>query len=351
MHIPGLHHEHHHNSSEQQVPETVIITGGSGYIGQHIIGELLKQGYKVVAIVRSQIDGTNLIESFDSPLLSIDVVDQLEKPNSIDFVLKQHKEATVFIATAAVVKFDAQDQKKEVMDPSLAIIENTLTSIKHHGEQIKRVILTSSSSAMVGPDKVYSYNAEYSDNDWSPLDIEQGKTSGVMAYFTSKKLNEKFAWNFIKQEEPHFDLVSLNPALCLGPTFFANKISIDRLPASNMFISSLLKLQKDSPVPEFASGAIDVRDVAKAHVSVIKNPKASNQRILLEAYKATNPNIIHYIRENFPQYKDKLPDSDPIPESAFKMPNDKKSREILGIENYEYTLEQSVVDLVKQTIE
>ena len=34
--------------------KTVILTGASGYVGQHILGELLDQNYKVIAIVRSQ---------------------------------------------------------------------------------------------------------------------------------------------------------------------------------------------------------------------------------------------------------------------------------------------------------
>lgn len=338
------------NKVMSETAETVIITGGTGYIGQHIVAELLKDGYKVVAIVRSAQASLNLIKLFNHPYLSTQVVEQLDKPKSIDFVLKQHKEATAFIASAAVVKFDAQDQEEEVLKPSLAIIENTLKSIHHYGEQIKRVVLTSSTAAIVGPDKAFSATAEYSEDDWSPLTYEAGKANGTMAYFTSKKLNEEYAWKYIKEEKPHFDLVSVNPALILGPVTFESEVSLEKFPSTTGMIGGLLHLQKDSYVTELQSGAIDVRDVAKVHVSVIKNPKASNQRLLLEAYKTTNPNMINIIKNNFPEYKDKLPDVAPDSESDFKLPSDTKTKEILGIKHYEYTLEQSVVDLVKQIL-
>ncbi|CAK9441950.1 uncharacterized protein LODBEIA_P57780 [Lodderomyces beijingensis] len=332
------------------MPETVIITGGTGYVGQHIIGQLLANGYTVVAIVRSPVTRLNLIKQFDSPFLLSEVVDQLDKPKSIDFVLKVHHEATVFIAAATVTKFDAQDQEKEVLNPGLAIIENTLESIKHHGKQIKRVILTSSGVTMTGIENANGLGAKYSDDDWSPLTFEDGKKDGWSAYFVSKKINEQLAWKFMEEKKPHFDLVSINPTLCLGPTEFRNEVSLDQLPSTTSIVGSLLKLHKDSYVPELACGAIDVRDVARVHVAVINNPKAAGQRLLLEAYKATNPNILYDIRKNFPELDAKLPDLAPSPESEVKAPNDARTREILGIEQYEYTLEQSVVDLVKQIL-
>lgn len=332
--------------------ETVIITGGTGYVGQHIIAQLLHLGYKVIAIVRSQPRGLELIKQFNHPNLQVQAVDQLDKPNSIDFVLKAHQEATVFIAGAALTDFTAKDVEKEILQKSNAIVKNTLESIAHHGKQIKRVILTSTSGSHIGPEKMFSYDAEYTDDDWSPLPYEAGFANAQMAYFVSKKCNEELAWKFVKDNNTNFDLVSINPAMCLGPVKFADEVSLEEgkyLPSTTNIIANLLKLKKEDKVEPLAAGAADVRDVAKAHVAVINNPNASGQRLIVEAYKFTNANAINILKDRFPQLKDKLPDVEPIPESKFVEPNLTKSKEILAIGKY-YNLTDSVVDLAKQLL-
>ncbi|KAI5955979.1 hypothetical protein KGF57_003464 [Candida theae] len=336
-----------------ETPETVVITGGTGYVGQHIIAQLLKSGYKVVAIVRSPARGFELIKQFNHPNLQTEAVDQLDKPNSIDFVLRAHKEATIFIAGAAVTDFTAKDVEKEILQKSNAIVKNTLESIHRHGEQIKRVILTSSSGSTIGPEKMFSYDAEYNDDGWSPLPYEAGLANAQMAYFVSKKFNEELAWKYVKENKTQFDLVSINPALCLGPAQFADDVSLvndgGRLPSTTSFIANLLKLHKNDKVEPLAAGAVDVRDVAKAHVSVINNAKASGQRLVVEGYKFTNANAVNILKENFASLRDKLPDVEPIPASKFVEPDLRRSKAILGIETY-YTLNESVVDLAKQLL-
>lgn len=339
-------------STPSDSSETVIITGGTGYVGQHIIAQLLKLGYKVIAIVRSQPRGMELIKQYSHPNLQIEAVEQLDKPNSVDFVLKQHPEASTFIAGAAVTDFTAKDVEKEILQKSNAIIKNTLESINHHGKLIKRVVLTSTSGTHIGPEKMFSYDAQYTDDDWSPLPYEAGFANAQMAYFVSKKCNEELAWKFIKDNDTQFDLVSINPSMCLGPVQFANEVSLKEgsyLPSTTNIIANLLKLKPNDTVEPLAAGAADVRDVAKAHVAVINNPKASGQRLIVEAYKFINANAINILHNYFPQLKDKLPNAEPIPESKFVEPNLKKSREILGIEKY-YNLTDSVVGLAKQLL-
>ena len=84
--------------------------------------------------------------------------------------------------------------ERDVLDPAIDLVKNIFSSIKEHAPQITRVILTSSSASVVGLDKAFSYDAEYSDNDWSPFTREMSTLDGsTMAYFASKKLAEKEA--------------------------------------------------------------------------------------------------------------------------------------------------------------
>ncbi|KAI5960831.1 uncharacterized protein KGF55_004401 [Candida pseudojiufengensis] len=335
--------------------ETVIITGGTGYLGQHIIAELLKHEYKVVATARTQIAATNLIKLFAHPYLQTEVVEKYEEPGALDYVLKQHKEAKYFIASAAVTDFqtcEPEELENKVLKKSDFIIENTLHSISKHGHQIERVIYTSSSSTMISPQDLFAVTKHYIDDPeaWSNVPYEAGKHDRFMSYIVSKIEGEKKLLAHIKDNQPKFDLVSILPAFLTGPVVFRSEINLDHLPSTTKTVGDLLKLNKDSYVPELATGGVDVRDAAKAHVAVLNNPKASNQRILVEAYKLTTPNILNIIRKDFPQYTDKLPVLEPIPESEFVLPDDKRSKEILGFDKY-YTLKESIDDLVKQIVE
>lgn len=327
--------------------KTVILTGASGYVGQHILGELLYQNYKVIAIVRSQKSSDTLSKLFkQTPKLQFEIVEQFDKPHALDKVLEKHKEATIFISTAAVVTFHAEDYERDVLDPAIDLVKNIFSSIKEHAPQITRVILTSSSASVVGLDKAFSYDAEYSDNDWSPFTREMSTLDGTMAYFASKKLAEKEAWKFLKEEKPNFDLVAIMPALILGPARFSSELKNGKFPSTSGMIGRLLHLKSDDPIQPMAAGAVDVRDVAKVHVDVITSVKASNQRILVESGKVTNDNIIQTIIDNFPSYKDKLPTPNPVPHSKFVKPKDERSRKIIGFSLR--SLDDSVVDLVKQ---
>ncbi|KAI5950119.1 hypothetical protein KGF54_005267 [Candida jiufengensis] len=335
--------------------ETVIITGGTGYLGQHIIAELLKNEYKVVATARSQIAAMDLIKLFAHPYLQTEVVENYAEHGALDYVLKQHKEAKYFIASAAITDFstvEPEELENKVLKQSNYLVENTLHSITKHGHQIERVIYTSSSSAMISPPELFSVNKHYIDDPeaWSNVPYEAGKHDRFMSYIVSKIEGEKLFAKHIKEQKPKFDLVSILPAFLTGPVVFQEEINLDKLPSTTKTVGDLLKLNKDSYVPELATGGVDVRDAAKAHVAVLNNPKASNQRLLVEAFKLTTPNILSIIKSDFPQYKDKLPTLEPMPESEFVPPNDSRSKEILGIEKY-YTLRESIDDLVKQIVE
>lgn len=325
---------------------SIFITGASGYVGQHILSELLSSDRKVIAIVRSKGSQDKLVKLFPTSNLSFEIVPELDKPNALDSILQKHPEATTFINTALVVKFTADDYAKEIIDPSINIIKYTLTSIKENAPNIKRVILTSSLASMIGPDKAFGYNGEYSDDDWSPLTYELGKINGTMAYFTAKKLAEQEAWNFIKHEKPKFDLVAIMPSLILGPVKFDTEITKNSQPSTSGMIGSLLKLNSNDEIPIMAAGAVDVRDVAIIHNKAIDDENFSNQRILLESNKITNDNMIQIIIDNFPNWKSKLPKPNPIKESDFVKPNDERSKKLIGMKLR--SLDDSVIDLVKQ---
>ena len=93
---------------------------------------------------------------------------------------------------------------------------------------------------------------------------------------------------------------------------------------------------------------VDVRDAALAHVKAIETPAAANKRFFVAGGHFSNQEIANSIRDNFPEYRNVLPESalaggDP-PERAYEYDNS-RTREMLGIKFR--SLEESIVDTVK----
>jgi len=103
-------------------------------------------------------------------------------------------------------------------------------------------------------------------------------------------------------------------------------------------------------IPETGTFAfVDVRDVAKAHVSAMEKADAGGKRFFIVAGPFSNREVTEIIRANFPEYASKLPPASAsggdYPEGgAFKTDNS-RSVEVLGLE-YK-SLKDSIIDTVK----
>jgi nucleoside-diphosphate-sugar epimerase len=79
---------------------------------------------------------------------------------------------------------------------------------------------------------------------------------------------------------------------------------------------------------------VDVRDVATAHINAIELPEASGQRFMLVSGYFSNKRIADYIRELYPDLRDKLPPADSpddFPENIYRF-DASKAKRVLGVE-------------------
>lgn len=327
---------------------TIFVTGATGYIAKQIIKLALQKGYKVIGTVRTSAKGEEVKKLFNSPNFEYEVVEFLEKPGAFDNALKAHPEAIGFLHTASSVIMNPLDPEKESLIPAVEGTKNAIRAVRDHGVNVKHFVLTSS----------YVANANFADpqgttteDTWNVLSWNDAIANPSVAYPVSKTYAEKAAWEFVEKEKPAFSLTCVNPSYVLGPQAY-DKDAKGTLNMTAEFIAGLLKLKQGDDIPQTAGPAIDVRDVAKAHLDVLENEKLAGKRLLLADYFFSQQLALNVINKHFPELH--LPVGDP--DSAFNGKdegigryNNSKTKELLG---YEFVgFEASILDLVKQYLE
>lgn len=249
--------------------ETILITGGSGFLASHIILQALEKGYIVRTTIRNlakkdeltatlKANGTKNIENlsfYQADLLKDDGWQAAS--DGCDYVLH----------TASPFPMGNPKNEDDLIVPA---VEGTLRALKSaHAAKVKRVVVTSSFAA-IG----YGHGNEdriFDENDWTDVNAPDASP-----YFKSKTLAERAAWDYIAGEGKGMELATVNPVAIFGPTLgtdFGTSIGI---------IKMLLNGEMPA-LPRIHFGVVDVRDVAELHLLAMTDPKANGQRFLATA--------------------------------------------------------------------
>lgn len=336
------------------MPTTVLISGSSGFIALHTVQELVKQGYHVVGSVRSPEKGEYVKEASGKPEnFTYEIVEDIEKEGAFDEFVKKHPEAVAFLHTASPFHFNTTDIEKELLLPAVHGTKNALTSIKQNGPNIKRVVVTSSYAAVASPEMDQLAGKTWDESAWDDLTWEKALESPIAGYFGSKTFAEKAAWDFVKEEKPQFALSTVNPTYVFGPQP-TNSFKTTQLNTSSEIINSILKIKgTEEKVNPVNGPAVDVRDIAKAHIVAFEKDEAKNQRLLLNAGEFTQQTILDLLHVHFPRESQHVPignpgsDKEDIKKRAAI--NNDKTKKILGFELI--SVEQSIVDSARQILE
>ncbi len=251
---------------------TVLVTGGSGFVGSHCILALLAKGHTVKTTVRRASRESDvramLAEGGAEPgdRLSFTLAD-LERddgwPEAVsgcDYVLH----------VASPFPPAAPDHEDELIVPAREGALRVLRASRDAG--VRRVVLTSSFAA-VG----YGHaprSTPFDETDWTDPDSDE-----VRAYVKSKTLAEKAAWDFVDREGGSLELSVVNPVGVLGPVLAPD------------YATSILMVQRlmdgDMPgCPRLYFGIVDVRDVADLHLRAMTDPAAKGERFIAIAGEA-----------------------------------------------------------------
>ena len=250
----------------------VLLTGISGYIGNHCAVELLKNGYSVRGSVRSLSKKEKVIEAISKEIDPKDNLEFCELDLLKDKGWDKAMEGCEFVLHVAspFVMIEPKDEN-EYITPAVDGTLRALKAAKKSG--IKRVVLTSSMVYML-EDADKSINIDH--NSWS-----NEKAKNISAYAKSKTLAERSAWDFIKNqnEENPLELSVVNPGPVFGPTLSGN------LEGASMGMFKNMMIGKMPMVPKSSINMSDVRDVAKIHVLALENKNANGKRFIVTTEK------------------------------------------------------------------
>lgn len=338
--------------------QTVLLTGANGFLGSHILSELLASGFNVRSVVRSQAKVSQLQQDFSTYTSQLDfaIVPDMTAPHAFDAAVQSTPPLTAVIHQASPFFFATIASNADFLDPAINGTTALLRAIKAHAPSVRRVIYTSSCAAVFDFDApVASSPARiYTAQDWNPITYAQALTgTKADAYRASKKFAELAAWKFVEEENPGFDLVSINPPMIWGPAVRASKRIADVNESNARIYAQFVNSKKEAAVPDNGLHLyVDVRDLAVAHVRAVTEPRAGGERIIVCARAVSAQGICDVLRGNIAELGERtpmgMPGTSSLPEGAFGVSSE-KAESILGCVFRRQ--EETFVEMGKQLLE
>lgn len=275
--------------------KTVLVTGGSGYIGAHVIVAALNAGYSVRTTARSTKRGESIREKLRNGGISDDMAKGVEIAQ-VDLLSdngweEAAKGCDYILHVASPFPPGKPKHPDDLIKPAREGTLRALRAAKMAGT-VKRVVITSSAAAVMMGGEAKGPENPYNEKDWTnPEDPK------VDAYSKSKTLAEKAAWDWLKNDGKGtgIELATVNPVLVLGPVLGDEANTSLELPAK--------MLNGELPgIPDINFGVVDVRDVADLHIMAMKTPKAAGQRYIAISDEpvVSAKEIAGYLKEGLP---------------------------------------------------
>jgi nucleoside-diphosphate-sugar epimerase len=204
--------------------ELVFITGANGFVGAHVLRELLSKGYRARVAVRSQAkadDVARVNPQHKNQIESYVIVPDITAPGAFDQAIQGSVDYVMHVASPFT--YDIKDNKKDLLLPAVEGTKNILQAASTQ-KSIKRVIITSSFAAMVDTSKGLRPGYTYTEKDWNPATWDEACKSENpgFVYCASKKFAEAEAWDFVKNKKPSFDIATMCKFSCVGVSFTAH---------------------------------------------------------------------------------------------------------------------------------
>ena len=242
--------------------DKVLVSGGSGYIAGFLIRQLVAQGWRVNATLRSlakEAEVRKLLKVDDSRLTFF-AADLTHDAGWAEAMAGCSHVAHL----ASPLPGRAVKDPDELIVPAREGVLRALRAAKAAGA--RRFVMTSSVAAIAycRGRGVHSFT----EADWTPADYP-----GAAPYTRSKAIAERAARDWVAREGAAIEFCTVNPSVVLGPVWSRD------YSASIAVVKKLLDGSLRG-CPDIGFGVVDVRDVAELHVRALTAPDMAGERFI-----------------------------------------------------------------------
>jgi nucleoside-diphosphate-sugar epimerase len=269
---------------------TVLVTGGTGFLGAWCIVALLDSGYAVRTTVRDParepevrdaVAGANGHTGNGLGFVTADLSRDDGWPEAVsgcDYVLH------VASPFPAAQPKDPDELIVPAREGALRVLRASLDA------GVKRVVLTSSVAAVRGGAR----DGTLTEDDWSDPD-----DTNLTPYARSKTAAERAAWELVRSEDAADRLAAINPGAIIGPL-----LSDD----PSFSLQGISRLLEGMPgLPRLGFSWVDVRDVADLHIRAMTSPAAGGERFIAVARFLWMAEVAAVLRERLGERAAKVP--------------------------------------------
>jgi nucleoside-diphosphate-sugar epimerase len=249
------------------VGDSVLVTGGTGFLGGWCIAALLDRGYDVRTTVRDlkrepavREAATRAAEADPGHRLTVLAADLMSDAGWSEAVAGCRYVLHVASPFPPVQPKDPDELIVPARDGALRVLKASLDA------GVERVAMTSSIAA-VRPDRASSEAAPYTEADWT-----DGDDAARTPYVRSKTIAEQAAWEHVRAAGAEERLATINPGAIIGPAL--NDDHSYSLQAIQRLLSGM------PAAPQLGFTFVDVRDVADLHIRAVTAPAAGGQRLI-----------------------------------------------------------------------
>jgi len=273
--------------------ETVLVTGGTGFLGGWCVAELLQRGYDVRTTVRDLAreqavrDAVAAAGADAGSRLTVLAADLTSDAGWAEAVDGSRYVLHVASPFPPVQPKDPDELIVPARDGALRVLGAALD----HG--VERVVMTSSIAA-IRSDRESSEAAPYTEADWA-----DGNDTSRTPYVRSKAIAERAAWDRVREAGAEDRLAVVNPGAIIGPA-----LNDDH----SYSLQAIERLLDGMPAaPRLGFSFVDVRDVADLHIRAMTGPGAGGERFVATDEFLWMPEVAAILRERLGDAARKVP--------------------------------------------
>ena len=245
---------------------TVLVTGGTGFLGGWCIASLLERGYDVRTTIRDlgrEQDVRAAVQAAGvdpGSQLVVKAADLTSDDGWAEAAAGCRYALHVASPFPPVQPKDPNELIVPARDGALRVLGAALDA------GVERVAMTSSIAA-IRCNRPSSEAAPYTEADWTDGD-DRSRTP----YVRSKTLAERAAWQHVRAAGAEDRLATVNPGAIIGPA-----LSDDH----SYSLQAIQRLLTGMPAtPRLGFTFVDVRDVADLHIRALTDPAGGGQRFI-----------------------------------------------------------------------